>query len=117
MSGMAAYERSHPSIVAEVRGTGVGGDEYLGVVWSAALLKQHERECPFGARVVGRSRMPRLTRAFRVNWASPAPTRIHPHCPHDHLPEVYPGTVRYLDFDNEEEAVAQMRAWEEEARR
>ena len=119
MSGLAyeAYERSHPAIVAEVRGTGVGGAEYLGVVWDAALHKQHEKDCPFDAQSAGWPPKPPPTGAFRVNWASPAPARAYQHCPHDRLPDVYIDTHHFLDFDDEEEAVAQMRAWEEEARR
>ena len=114
---MAAYERSHPAIVAEVRGTDVGGAEYIGVVWSAALARQHKKECPFDTNGPGKITLPSATKAFRANWASTAPTRVYPHCPHDRLPEVYPLTIRYIDCDDEEEAVAQMRAWEEEARR
>ena len=111
------YERSHPAIVAEVRGAGRSGAEYLGVVWDAALHTQHERECPFDPPSAGWPPKPPLTRAFRVSWAFPAPTRAYQHCPHDHLPEVYLDTHHFLDFDNKEEAVAQMRAWEAEARR
>ena len=117
MSGMAAYERSHPAIVAEVRGADRSGDEYIGVVSSAALALQHIQNCPFDTNSPGKIKLPPTTKVFRANWAYTAPTRIYPHCPHDHLPEVYPWTFRYMDFDDQEEAVAQMRAWEEKARR
>ena len=101
MTATHGRETSHPIVVAEIHGPG-----YRGAVLSGELHLRHRKECPEWLA----NRLPPFPAPFITVIGQPH-SSLAPDCPHDRSPAIRSRQIAYCA--TEEEAVAQLHAWEQ----